>query len=214
MAIKSTTSSNFNTTPHRRNPILLVHGIMDTSYNMRKISSYLQDLGWQVADIDLDANTGDTRLEILAGQVADLIDRTFEPHQRIDLLGFSMGGLVSRYYIQRLGGLDRVDRFITISTPHCGTIAANFSGRTGCMQMRPNSNFIADLSKDVNRLKQLNFTSLWTPFDLIILPPSSSQLGIGTELQFPVVAHPLMLADGRVLTAIHSALIQPVTSPI
>lgn len=207
--------SNFNTTdPHRRNPVLLVHGLMDTSYKMRKISRYLQDLGWQVADINLNANTGETRLEILAGQVADLIDRTFAPHQRIDLLGFSMGGLVTRYYIQRLGGLDRVDRFITISTPHRGTIAANFSGRTGCMQMRPNSNFITDLSKDVDRLKQLNFTSLWTPFDLIILPPNSSQLGIGTELKFPVVAHPLMVADRRILNAIYSALIQPVASPI
>ncbi len=187
---------------------------MDTSYKMRKISSYLQDLGWQVADIDLDANTGDTRLEILAAQVADLIDRTFAPQQRIDLLGFSMGGLVTRYYLQRLGGLDRVDRFITISTPHRGTIAANFSGRTGCMQMRPNSDFITDLSKDVDRLNQINFTSFWTPFDLIILPPSSSQLGIGTERQFPVIAHPLMVADRRVLTAIHSALIQPIASPI
>ena len=215
MAINSSIKSNFNTTdPHRRNPILLVHGLMDTSYKMRKISRYLQDLGWQVADIDLDANTGETRLEILAGQVADLIDRTFAPHQHIDLLGFSMGGLVTRYYVQRLGGLDRVDRFITISTPHLGTIAANFSRRTGCMQMRPNSNFITDLSRDVDRLKQLNFTSLWTPFDLIILPPNSSQLGIGTELQFPVIAHPLMVADRRVLTAIHSALIQPVISPI
>ncbi len=200
--------------PNRRNPILLVHGLMDTSYKMRKISSYLQDLGWQVADIDLDANTGDTRLEILAGQVADLIDRTFAPQQRIDLLGFSMGGLVTRYYLQRLGGLDRVDRFITISTPHRGTIAANFSWRTGCMQMRPNSDFIADLTKDVDRLHRINFTSFWTPFDLIILPPSSSQLGFGTERQFPVIAHPLMVADRRVLKEIHSALIQPVASPI
>lgn len=215
MATNSTIQSNFNTTaPYRRNPILLVHGLMDTSYKMRKISSYLQDLGWQVADIDLDANTGDTRLEILAAQVADLIDRTFAPQQRIDLLGFSMGGLVTRYYLQRLGGLDRVDRFITISTPHRGTIAANFSGRTGCMQMRPNSDFITDLSKDFDRLNQINFTSFWTPFDLIILPPSSSQLGIGTERQFPVIAHPLMVADRRVLTAIHSALIQPIASPI
>ena len=62
-----------------RNPILLVHGLMDTSYKMRKISSYLRNLGWEVFDIDLTANNGATRLEILAGQVADLVDRTFAP---------------------------------------------------------------------------------------------------------------------------------------
>jgi triacylglycerol lipase len=203
------------TTSHSdRNPILLVHGLMDTSYKMRKISSHLHNLGWQVLDIDLIPNNGDSKLEVLAKQVADLIDRTFSPHQPIDLLGFSMGGLVSRYYLQRLGGIDRVQRFVSISAPNNGTIAAQFSVRPGCMQMRPNSPFMTDLNSDVDRLNSLNFTSLWTPFDLIILPPSSSQLGMGTEISIPVVAHPLMVSDGRTLKAITHALSQPVKSPI
>lgn len=197
-----------------RNPILLVHGLMDTSYKMRKISSHLHNLGWQVWDIDLIPNNGDSKLEILAKQVADLVDRTFSPNQPIDLLGFSMGGLVSRYYLQRLGGLDRVQRFISISAPNNGTIAGYFSQRPGCMQMQPNSDFTQDLNRDVDRLKSLNFTCLWTPFDMIILPPSSSQLGIGTEISIPIVAHPLMVFDGRTLKAITHALSQPVKSPI
>jgi triacylglycerol lipase len=200
--------------PNPRNPILLVHGIMDTSHKMRKISSHLQDRGWQVLDIDLTPNNGDTRLEILAGQIADLVDRTFPPEQQIDLLGFSMGGLVTRYYVQRLGGMQRVQRFITVSAPHKGTFAAHFSLRPGCVQMRPDSDFIQDLNRDVDRLNHLNFTSLWTPFDLIILPPTSSQLGIGTEQSIPVLAHALMVADRRILEAIVEALSQPIGSPI
>ncbi len=197
-----------------RNPILLIHGITDTSYKMRKIASHLSDLGWQVQTIDLTPNNGDSRLEILAGQVADLVDRILVPHQHIDIIGFSMGGMVARYYIQRLGGIDRVQRFITLSSPHRGTLAAYFSNRPGCVQMRPDSQFVRDLDRDVHVLKQLNFTSIWTPFDLIILPPSSSQLGIGTELMFPVAAHPLMVFDRRCLDAIATALAQPVKSPI
>jgi triacylglycerol lipase len=199
--------------PHR-NPILLVHGLMDTSRKMRAIASHLRGLEWQVADIDLTPNNGDARLEILAGQVADLVDRSFDPSQHIDLLGFSMGGVVSRYYLQRLGGIDRVQRFISISTPHNGTIAACFSRQIGCMQMRPDSKFMTDLNRDVQRLKELNVTSLWTPFDLIILPPSSSQLGFGTEQIIPAIAHPLMVSDRRTLDAIVDALSQPVKSPI
>jgi triacylglycerol lipase len=201
--------------PHR-NPILLVHGLMDTSSKMRIISSYLRGLGWQVFDIDLTPNNGDCRLEILAQQVADFVDRTFGPEQslaeplckRIDLLGFSMGGLVTRYYLQRLGGLARVQRYISISAPNHGTIAAYFSLRPGCMQMRPDSDFIRDLNRDVDRLNSLNLTTIWTPFDLIILPPTSSQLGIGTDISIPVVAHPLMVADNRTLNAISNALSQ------
>jgi len=196
-----------------RNPILLVHGITDTSQKMRHISRYLHSLGWEVFDIDLVPNNGDTRLELLAQQVAILVDRTFAPHQPIDLLGFSMGGLVTRYYLQRLGGIDRVQRFITISTPHNGTLAAYFSMRPACIQMRPNSDFIRDLNSDVDRLNVLNFTSLWTPFDLIILPPSSSQLGIGTEIQILALTHPMMVSDPRTFKVISDTLSQPVKSP-
>lgn len=197
-----------------RNPVLLVHGLTDNRQKMAAIAKYLRELGWEVFDIDLVPNNGATRLEILAKQVLDLVDRTFAPHQQIDLLGFSMGGLVTRYYIQRLGGIDRVDRFITISAPHRGTIAAHFSLRPGCMQMRPDSDFMRDLNSDVYRLNRLNFTSIWTPFDLIILPPNSSQLGIGTKIAIPVVAHPLMVSDRRILKLISNALSQPVESPI
>lgn len=197
-----------------RNPVLLVHGLMDNRHKMAAIAKYLRQLGWEVFDIDLVPNNGATRLEILAKQVLDLVDRTFAPQQSIDLLGFSMGGLVTRYYLQRLGGIDRVQRFITISTPHRGTIAAHFSLRPGCMQMRPDSDFMRDLNSDVDRLHSLNFTSIWTPFDLIILPPNSSELGIGTEIAIPVVAHPLMVSDRRILKLIADALSQPVASPI
>jgi triacylglycerol lipase len=176
---------------------------------MRKIASHLRGLGWKVYDINLTPNSGDAKLEVLAQQVADLVDRIFPPDQPIDLLGFSMGGLVSRYYIQRLGGIDRVQRFITISSPHNGTIAAYFTTRPGCVQMRPNHPFIQDLNRDLDRLEQLNITSIWTPFDLMILPARSSQLGLGTDISLPVLSHVQMVFDRRTLNAIVEALICP-----
>ncbi len=193
-----------------RNPILLVHGLTDTSHKMRKIASHLRGLGWKVYDINLTPNSGDAKLEVLAQQVADLVDRIFPPDQPIDLLGFSMGGLVSRYYIQRLGGIDRVQRFITISSPHNGTVAAYFTTRPGCIQMRPNHRFIEDLNGDIHRLDRISVTSIWTPFDLMILPPRSSQLGIGTDIRLPVLSHVQMVFDRRTLNAIDNALIQPI----
>jgi triacylglycerol lipase len=197
-----------------QNSVFLVHGLTDTSRKMATIARHLRNLGWEVYDINLTPSNGDAKLESLAQQILDLVDRTFPPHQKIDIIGFSMGGLVSRYYIQRLGGIDRVQRFITISSPHNGTFAAHFSTRPGCVQMRPESEFIQDLNRDTNSLKGLQFTSLWTPFDLMILPPTSSRLGIGTETMIPVLTHPLMVYDSRSLNAIVNALSQPVESPI
>lgn len=187
-------------------PVVLVHGITDTSHKMRRIAKHLKQLNWDVYDIDLVPNNGDAKLEVLAQQLASLINHTFDRDRRIDIVGFSMGGLVSRYYIQRLGGIDRVHRFISISAPHRGTWSAYFSQRPGCVQMRPNSDFIHDLEQDVEILNRLQFTSLWTPFDLIILPPESSQLNIGIEVQIPAIAHPLMVYDRRSIDAIVRAL--------
>ena len=191
-----------------RNPILLVHGLTDTSHKMRKIASHLRGLGWKVYDINLTPNSGDAKLEVLAQQVADLVELTFPSDQPLDLLGFSMGGLVSRYYIQRLGGIDRVQRFISISSPHNGTVAAYFTTRAGCVQMRPNHQFIKDLNTDIDRLQQITVTSIWTPFDLMILPPRSSQLGVGTDISLPVLSHVQMVFDRRILNAISEALVR------
>jgi triacylglycerol lipase len=193
-----------------RNPLLLVHGLTDTSHKMRKIASHLRGLGWKVYDIDLKPSSGDAKLEVLAQQVADLVERIFPPAQPIDLIGFSMGGLVSRYYLQRLGGIDRVQRFISISAPHNGTVAAYFTTRAGCVQMRPNHQFIQDLNSDVDLLDRIAVTSIWTPFDLMILPPRSSQLGLGTDISLPVLSHVQMVFDRRTLNAIAEALVQPV----
>jgi triacylglycerol lipase len=184
-----------------RNPVVLVHGITDDGSKFDRLVPYLHQAGITTRTIDLVPNNGDAKLEILARQLADFIDR-FYPDRPIDLVGFSMGGLVSRYYIQRLGGIDRVTRFITISSPHRGTIAAYFTSQPGCVQMRPGSDFLTDLDRDVHMLDRLQFTSIWTPFDLIILPPTSSKLGIGTEIELPILAHPLMVVDRRCIDAL------------
>jgi triacylglycerol lipase len=192
-----------------RNPVLLVHGIDDTLAVFNTMTTYLRTLGWVVHSLDLMPCNGDTGLDKLAHQVSDYADKTFEPNQLFDLVGFSMGGIVSRYYVQRLGGIQRVQRFVTISSPHNGTATAYFRLNAGCHQMRLGSPFLKDLNQDAAMLEQINFTSIWTPLDLMILPPVSSSLPIGREVLVNVIAHPLMLTDSRSLKAVTEALSEP-----
>jgi triacylglycerol lipase len=201
-----------NSINHNYNPVLLVHGISDTEAVFQKMKNYLTHQGWSVYALNLEPNNGDVGLDALAQQVADYIVATFDPEQTIDLVGFSMGGIVSRYYVQRLGGMERVQRFITISSPHHGTVVAYGSWRPGCLQMRPHSEFLKDLNSDAVMLKQLNFTSIWTPYDLMIVPADSSQMPIGTQVIIPVASHPWMLTDSRSLAAVATALAEPVKS--
>ena len=82
-------------------------------------------------------------------------------------------------------------------------------GITGRRRCAPDSPFIQDLNRDVNRLKRINVTSVWTPYDLMIAPANSSRLPIGEEVQTPVLLHPWMLTDERSLTATAAALAAP-----
>ncbi|MDF5735362.1 MULTISPECIES: esterase/lipase family protein [unclassified Nostoc] len=203
-----------NTENKQRNPVLLIHGIDDTEAVFHKMRAYLIQGGWSVYSLDLLPNNGDVGLDELAKQVADYVTATFGSEQRLDLVGFSMGGIVSRYYIQRLGGINRVQRFITISSPHHGTVVAYGSWRPGCVQMRPDSIFLKDLNSDaVIILGQLDFTSIWTPYDLMIVPANSSQISVGSEVIVPVALHPWMLTDSRSLAVVTAALAEEIKLP-
>ncbi|MEH1783342.1 MAG: triacylglycerol lipase [Nostoc sp.] len=198
----------------QRNPVLLIHGIDDTEAVFHKMRAYLIQRGWSVYSLNLVPNNGDVGLDELANQVADFVTASFAPEQRLDLVGFSMGGIVSRYYIQRLGGINRVQRFLTISSPHHGTVFAYGSRRPGCVQMRPNSIFLKDLNSNAVILGQLDFTSIWTPYDLMIVPANSSQMPVGREVTVPVALHPWMLTDSRSLAVVTATLAEPIKQPL
>lgn len=192
------------------NPVVLVHGFGDTHRVFRVMSQYLRDRGWQVYAPDLSPCRGEVSLVELARQLKAYIDNQLPSSVAIDIVGFSMGGLVSRYYLQRLGGAARVQRWISISSPHAGTWMAYVFNRPGCLEMRPASKFLLELDRDVREvLGQLDFTSIWTPYDLMILPARSSQLPLGQEFQIPVWLHPWMLSDRRCIEQIESLLSRP-----
>ena len=194
----------------QRNPVLLVHGIWDTAIVFRRMIPFLKERGLEVYDLDLAPNNGSKGLDDLAQQVVSKVEAAFGKEQAFDLLGFSMGGIVSRYYVQRLGGINRVQRFITLSAPSHGTVIAYFNQGLGCVQMRPNSSLLKDLNSDAAMLSQINFTSIWTPYDMMIVPADSSRMPVGENVVVPVINHAWMLTDEKSLSAIATALSAPV----
>ena len=193
-----------------RNPVLLVHGLNDTAAVFKPITAHLTRLGWTVYSLDLKPNNGYFLLERLAIQVADYVATIVGDEDPIDLIGFSMGGIVTRYYLQRLKGINRVQRYISIAAPNQGTLAAYLLPFPGIVQMRPNNPFLQDLNQDgAEILGQINFTVMWTPFDLLIVPGSNSQMPVGREVILPVLLHSEMITDSRAIAAVTTALSEP-----
>ena len=84
-------------------------------------------------DVDIDYPTftpyfphsfGRVPLRDLAQLLNDYILEQFGAKASIDLVGFSMGGVISRIWMQELGGACRTNRFISIGSPHLGTLTA------------------------------------------------------------------------------------------
>lgn len=195
-----------------KKPVCLVHGIADTTITMEPMARALRAAGWDAFTIGFTPKFGQGLLDELAVQVAKKIDDRVGPDQPCDVIGFSMGGLVTRYMIQRLGWITRAQRFVTISTPHHGTLAAHALPLDGVRQMRPGSAFLRDLASDADMLRSIAFTSLWTPMDLIILPASSSIMPQAENIRLNVIAHPLMILDRRATAAVIHGLSKPVLS--
>ena len=190
----------------RNNPVILIHGFYSNSSDLKKVSNYLKKLGKSVYLIDLSPNDGSILIEDYAEQLSQFINSNFSLQQSLDLVGFSMGGLVCRYYLQRLGGLKRVKKLVTVASPHQGTVIAYIIGHNACRQMCPESDFLQDLNSDQHTLNQINSTAIWNPLDFVILPAQNSKLSVGSNVMIACVHHSSVTEDDRVFGAIADAL--------
>lgn len=190
-------------------PVLLVHGIFDTGLAMQGLCRSLRRFGWTgVHTMDLIPNDASVPLEDLAQELLLRVEDICQAGEadRLDLVAFSMGGLVARYYVKFLGGRERVDRLVTISSPHHGTQMAHLSPGPGAREMRPGSEFLKTLNAGEEAPGSVHYTSIWTPLDLMIIPPESSRLEGARNVELWNPAHPAMLWDRRVYRLVREAL--------
>ncbi len=192
-------------------PVLLVHGIDDTATKMRPLERRLRELGWTEAEVEIcEFHPNDGTGGILP--LVEQLDRSARAlaarsgAERIDVVSFSMGALVARYWLMRVPGHVPVRRYVSISGPHHGTLTGFLRRNAGAEQMRPGSRFLEDLATDEGQWGPVTAYSFWTPLDLMIVPARSSRLKGAVERTFPVVLHPLMMYDGRVLGAVLEVL--------
>ena len=182
-------------------PVVLVHGIWDSGKIFEKLGTALTRAGKSIDSIDLVPPDGSRSIASMAEDVAAAVTRAQEGAggARVDLVGFSMGALVSRFFIQRGGGKLRVRRFVSLSGPHEGTVIGALGLTPGARQMRRGSALLRDLAADADPYGDVEVFAARTPFDLMILPSTSSIIPAAKENRtFNVPLHKLMVSDARV----------------
>lgn len=196
--------------------ILFVHGIFDTGRIFRYLNKNLKkrlekptktnskQSGLNIYNINLKPCTGHKGIEHLAEQLDSFVREKRLAESNLTLIGFSMGGIVSRYYLQRLGGIAHVDRFIAIASPHFGTYTGYTFPVKSARQMRPNSAFLNDLNQDIHELESLSPVSIWTPYDLMIIPAKNCIMPIGEHIKIHSPTHKQLIYNTKVLEYIES----------
>jgi len=186
--------------------VVLVNGFSETGSIFNMLQKRLEKRGIEVYAPPLKHPDGRGGIENLAKHLKQDIDKKFGPDVPISIVGFSMGGLVSREYLQNQGGAARCENLITISSPHHGTLAAWAYPSQGVREMRPRSPFLRHLGETESQLGKMNVVSYRTRLDLVILPPSSSVWDRAENIEYPVALHPMMLTSQRVVADIEKRL--------
>jgi len=134
-------------------PVLLIHGYLSTRGSLHVLEERLSSLGHLVFTYRLGAlHVGDIAesAAVIARKVESIAAQT--SLDRLDIVGYSMGGLVGLYYVKKMGGGRRVRRHVMLGAPSSGTWSALLGvavapfARAG-RQLLPDSAFLRDLDQ-------------------------------------------------------------------
>lgn len=178
-------------------PVVLLHGFIDNrSVFVLLRRSLAQHGGRHLESLNYSPLTCDIRAaaDLLGRHIEDICERTGQ--ERVDVVGHSLGGLIARYYVQRLGGDHRVRTLVTLGTPHGGTRAVPLADAHPIVrQMRPDSEVMQELREPAPGCRT-HFVAFWSDFDHVMTPPESA-----------CVDHPDLMAQNIRVTGIgHLAL--------
>jgi len=195
----------------KRNPIILIHGLWNTSSIFSCITSKLDNIGIEYFAPTLKHSYGMTSIVDLTKILNDLILEKYGLDTELDILGFSMGGLIGRYWIQKFNGYKRIRRFISIGSPHKGTLAAQLVPKypfRGISEMKINSKFLRELAKNDFYLSEIECINFFTFWDLMVFPGWWTNLNLGKKISVKVYKHRNLVRNKYVVDKILNEVIK------
>ena len=187
-------------TPERPNPVVLVHGSDSDAYSdWAGLTPRLLARGLCVfaPNYGSDGTPGKyARGDMVrsATELADFVQRVRASTgaAAVDLVGYSQGATVARYFVNRLGGAGVVDRWVGIASPtyggtmyglvpllrllpHPDRIAAVLTSEAISQQMQ-GSDFLTALNAGGDTVPGVEYTTVGSRYDEMIQPSSNIAL--------------------------------------
>ncbi len=156
--------------------VVMVHGFAESGRRFGRMRGTLEAAGHACFVPMLSPRDGRLGIEDLSRKLGDFVHSSVPCGAPMALVGFSMGALVSRHFLQHGGGSGRVRAFFSISGPHQGTWISYLYPGLGTRQMRPGSPFLRELDAGLPRLEGLTLHTYRTPVDLMVSPSKRARM--------------------------------------
>lgn len=182
-------------------PLLVVPGWGAPSFQTDLMARNLRDRGFNSVSVKLPwLATQD--LDISASRLEKIVDNTLKESsaKEVNMLGYSLGGLIVRIYLQKFGGYKKLRRAVFLGAPQEGIYtgyAASFTkaGR----QIKPGSDYLSELNEEgYCGCGERHCLSIYLKRDGVIVPSESAHLGCGynLELEWPVFHWGVVMSRG------------------
>ena len=158
-------------------PILLVHGFIDNHAIFTVLARALRRRGFQTLSA-FDYGLLTQNIRRAATRLGEAIEKlsTISGYERIHVIGHSLGGLIARYYVQRLRGDRYVHTLVTLATPHQGTQLARAAPLLPVVrQLAPGSSVIQELAEPAPGCRT-RFLAFHSDIDPLIVPSSHARV--------------------------------------
>ena len=195
-----------------RPPLVLLHGLWDTPRLFQRLERELLSRcpQLQIEAPHLPHGLGAVPIRAMAQQLGARIEARFGRHTRLDVLGFSMGGVIGRTWLQEQGGHRRCRRFVCLGSPQRGTLSAQLVPHAvlaGIADMKIGSPLLRDLNRGTTALAGLDCHSLYCPTDLTVFPGWRAVLPVGRRQAVPVLTHRQLIAHPRAVRLLADLLL-------
>jgi pimeloyl-ACP methyl ester carboxylesterase len=162
-------------TPRRHAPVVLVHGYGGSPASWVPLERELRRAGFvHVHAAAYNAVT--TSIDGIARGLVPLCREAMETAgtDHLHLVGHSLGGVVVRYAVHRLGLAGQVRTAVTVAAPHRGTQVASLGWGGAARALRPGSRVLADLERR-SAPCGVRWVAYYSDRDLVV-PPDSARL--------------------------------------
>ncbi|MFZ3599353.1 esterase/lipase family protein [Streptomyces sp. BH104] len=190
-------------------PVVFVHGYSGSPSNWSAAQASFKSAGYSADELFTYQYTwtqsNKTSAQGLAGYVKQV--RAATGADQVDIINHSMGGMVTNWYVNKLGGQPYVKHMASLAGANHGSRkASSCQIYTSCQEMYPGSSFLTTVNSGDETPGSTKYATWYSPCDTMIDPYTSTKLDGATNNYVACETHMGYLSDTTILSAVRKFL--------